>query len=555
MMMLAAVVACEEMYGPVEEPLAADAPAGVEITFPDVTDASFIVTVKPTGETSYYSYVVVQADAPSQLDSMQLYKVKYSGLAQGTVKYTAEKPSYTFTVDAEPNTTYQVYAVAGSPQGNVSGVAVKSVTTTDAENPQLADYSAHQDAVAMELYFSEEVTAAGDVTVRYFKRYTAENDIYNDKEAGSVTVAPADVEVDGDMALITVEGVPAGAYYTVSYGEGAFVDQVGNKVAALQSGFYTTESGSLAPYGVYGRAPFQSFDVTPIEAESFAEYADPFVTGFETENAVMKGAAVTDAAATAVYELGNKTVSLELEYGVDYAFYQGYCLVYLPEEPERGAMVTVTIPAGTFTDEWGNTSNEFTYAALYSYGYTLDDVVGTYEATSVSYWYGSSTSTMVIERVTDEEALEYGNVAITELMGIKTNKAPVYGTFDTDAGTLTVSDEQYCLSTVDYVYDENYDFVIGDDGQPVVQGLEIYFITNSNDGEPLVLKMNESGVLSEPSIWFGFYGYWEIDGKGYYDMYVDFYAEKVEVEATAAVAEAKAAFGRKPMTAGRTVLK
>lgn len=520
MAIIAMAASCSELYGPEPASLAPDTAAGVEITISDVKDSSFTVTVKPSGEASYYSYLVDQSDAPSELDPEALYGVDYTSVAQGTVKWTAEASSYTFTVDAVQNTTYQVYAVVGSLQGNVGEIAVKSVTTGDSWKPNFVDYETADTTVV--LAFDEDVYAKGDVTVRYFKRWTAENDIMNDIEAGSIKVAASEIISEDGFAMFSVEGIPAGAYYTVAWGEGAFEDASGNKIAAMESGFYTTEEGSLAPYGLYGRAPFVSFDVTPIEAESFAEYTDPFVTGFETENAVMKGSAVEGAVATAVYVLGSKTVSLELEYGKDYAFYQGYCLVYLPEEPNRGAVVTVTVPAGTFVDEWGNSSNEFTHSAVYSYGYSLDNVIGDWEFTGVSAFDGSAVpGTMTIAASDDEES---GNVMITSFMGIPC-MAPVYATFDIHAGSLSVYGYQAFYQEVD---DADTPDDASDDAT-----YTYFFYTNAN--EYLNLKMPQADVLASPDDIFGVV--YAVNGSltGWMYAFADFEGAKVSAAESAAV--------------------
>lgn len=519
--MLTLAVACNDIYGPEEVPVAPDTPAGVEITFSEVKDSSFVVTVTPKDEASFYSYLVDIADAPEALDAESLYKVKYSSIAQGTVEWSEDKPSFTFTVNGViQNATYQVYAVAGSPMGIIGEVCSASVSTSDSWSPNFADYETADTTVA--LMFDEAVYAKGDVTVRYFKRWTATNDIYNDVEAGSVTVAASEILSEDSKVMFAVEGLPAGAYYTLSWAEGAFEDASGNKIAAMESGFYTAENGSLAPYGLYGRAPFVSFDVTPIEAESFAEYTEPFVTGFETENAVMRGSAVEGAVATAVYVLGNKTVSLKLEYGKDYAFYQGYCLVYLPEEPERGAVATVTVPAGTFVDEWGNSSNEFTHSAVYSYGYSLDNIIGDWEFTGVSVIDGSAVpGTMTIAASDDEES---GNVMITSFMGIPC-MAPVYATFDIHAGSLSVYGYQAFYQEVD---DADTPDDASDDAT-----YTYFFYTNAN--EYLNLKMPQADVLATPDDIFGVV--YAVNGSltGWIYAFADFEGAKVPAAESAAV--------------------
>lgn len=489
--MLTLAVACSELYGPEETPLTPDKAGSIEISISDVTDNSFKVTVSPTGESSYYAYLVDEAAAAVELDAAKLYEVKYSSVAQGNVKWTKENPSYTFQVTANPNTTYQVYAVAGSPMGNPGDVVVKSVKTSDVVNPEYVGYATAEDETSVQIAFSEDVAVAGDLTVRYFKRWTGTNDIFNDQEAGSVTVPASEITVSGDVAEATISGIPAGAYYTISWGEGAFVDMAGNKIAAMESGFYKAESGSLAPYGLYGRAPFEAFEVTPIEATSFAEYTTPFVTGFNTENAVVKGAEADGAVAT--YVLGNKTVTINLTYATDYGYSQGYCVVYLPVEPDRGAIVTITIPADSYIDEWGNGNSEFTHTAVYSYGYTLEDIVGTYAGPAISYWNGQGELAFTIAE-SDDPSL--GNVMITEsYMGLPCSAGNIYADFDFHGGLLTIPDWQLFF-------------------QHPTAG-DVYFALNGADY--MTLYMGESGVLSSPSVWFGAY----IESAGWYDIYTD----------------------------------
>lgn len=89
MTMLAMAVACSELYGPEPTPIAPDTAAGVEITVSEVKDSSFKVTVTPSGEASYYSWLVDESPKAAALDSSALYSVSYESLVQGTAKWTA----------------------------------------------------------------------------------------------------------------------------------------------------------------------------------------------------------------------------------------------------------------------------------------------------------------------------------------------------------------------------------------------------------------------------------------------------------------------------------
>lgn len=510
--MLTLAVACSDIYGPEEVPVTPDTPAGVEITFSEVKDSSFVVTITPKDEASFYSYLVDIADAPEVLDAESLYKMKYSSIAQGTVKWSKEEPSFTFTVDEViQDATYQVYAVAGSPMGIIGEVCTASVSTSDTHVPNLVDFEASEDTTAVALCFDEPVSCKKDITIKYYKRHTENYDIFYDVHAGTVTVAAADVIIEDDIAYLMFGGVPAGAYYTVSYEKGAFVDAKGNEVAEQLSYWYVDEDGYLAVEGLYGRAPFESFDVTPIEAESFAEYK-PFVTGFDTENAVMVGGAVEDAVAIAEYVLGGKTVTIELAYGADYWLYKGNCVISLPEEPERGATVTVTIPAGTFVDEWGNSSNEFVMVSQYSYGYTLNDIIGEYAVSANSAFNGNPVSGDLVITTSDDE--KKGNVMITSVFGIPA-ETPVYASFDGVTGVLTISSPQT--------------FGL------VEEGVYAAFGTSSNTAEliktPTSFSVPESGVITYQDNYFGIYLF-DATGTpmGWYDVVYNFYAARNQSE-------------------------
>ena len=126
MTIAAVLTACSEMYGPEQVSTAVVNSEGIEITGIAVTDNSLTFTLTPKGEAAYYSYLVDQADAPQALDSSTIYSLGYDGaVAEGIIKWTSEKTSSTVTIDElEPNTTYQIYAVAGSPTGVPSSVAV-----------------------------------------------------------------------------------------------------------------------------------------------------------------------------------------------------------------------------------------------------------------------------------------------------------------------------------------------------------------------------------------------------------------------------------------------
>lgn len=506
----ALAVSCSELYGGPEASKTPDTAGSVEIAFSDVADNSFKVTVAPTGEASYYSYLVDESPVAQTLDAATLYSVKYSSLAQGTAK-AADAPSTILELaDLKPNTTYQVYAVAGSPMGIVGEVVVKSVTTSDGVNPSLTA-SNYEDTV-LELTFSEAVSLAeGTATLRYFARQKA--GINENVAEGTYTVPADSIVCDGKTVTFTFAGeVPAGAYYTLDYPAGMFVDSANNPAAELKSGF-SAASGSLAPYGVYGRADFANWEFDAYEETVFTDPSQSFVFTSSAAQICKLG----EAAASVSYTKGAKTTTIALTPGSDYVCglmsedpESDIAMFALPEAPDFGSAVTITVPEDTFWDIYGNSNAAFEVEVLLSFGYTLEDVIGTYSGQGMSYFQGAAVALGFT--VAESDNPELGNVMITgSYMGLPCSAGNIYADFDGDGGILRV-------------YDWQKFFVHPSAG-------DVYFAINGADY--VDIKMPESGVLASPSEWFGAY----IDGAqgGWFDVYTDIYLVKQPATEGAAV--------------------
>lgn len=491
------IVSCD-LYGGPEASLPADVPAGIEISFSEIKDDSFTVTITPSGESSYYSYLVDDAEQAEVLNADNLYQVKYKSVAQGTAKWSSETRGTTITVNnLSPNTTYQVYAVAGSPMGFPGEVEVKSVKTTDRVNPELVDYSPSASASICTLEFSEDVViGTGNVTARYFGINT--KSIGQDVEIGTVTADPAKISCTGNTVEITFTGIPNGAYYAVEYPEGTFKDSAGNPVEALVSGFSTTSNG-LAPYGVYGRAPKVPFKLAEQDVESFSDPETTFTTSSDSD--IYALAALGKGTVQAIYSTDGKTITFDLAYGSGYTLtiVEGIAsaVFALPETPEYGANVEIIVAEDSFQDAYGNSNEAWTLKTLFAYTYTINDVIGSYAVDYESYFKGSGNSTFTIEESDDGEK---GNVMFIEFMGFASNgENNIYATFNPKAGTLTIPD-----------------------WQPLFD-LPAYFAVNTDNGEPTVLKMPQTGTLVSPSLWFGIH-----TGERWYDVYTDVTAMKQE---------------------------
>jgi len=441
--MLTLAVACETMYGPVETPIAPDSAAGVEITVADVTDDSFTVTITPAGEASYYSWLIDEASAAVELDAETLYAVGYESVGQGTAKWTAEKPSVTFTVEGlDPNTDYQIYAVAGSKMGIAGAVVNKSVKTTDTVAPGYESFET--DANQVVFTFSEAVTRKaenGAIKVPYYAYYSAEFQT-TAAAAGEVTVPEDSILVAGNQALISVPDLPTGCYWTISIPEGAFVDVVGQKLPAYASPFVMVEGEDgpePAPKGFYGEIDYVELPMLgELELETFAEwdagFAVPLVNKYPLANfSTKKFVTVTYEV---VKESSVETVVHTLAPSADYNVTSLGFVVNLPEEPAVGANVTISVPAGALYDIYGNDCEAWEHTMKYSYGYTLEDILGTYVFQEQSLFDGQIYPSELVVAKSDDE--EEGNVMFTVYDDIECNISPIYAQFDVDAGTLTV---------------------------------------------------------------------------------------------------------------------
>lgn len=525
-------VACEGMYGPVETPTAPDQAGSVEIQIDTLGDEVLRFTIAPVGETSYYSYFVAKGPAAA-VDSVSVYQCKKDGLVKGTFK-AADVPQKTVELTGlTPDTPYTIYAVAGSPQGIPGSVAVKEVTTTDGVAIAITSFNTANDSTVV-LSFSEQVfLGEGTITATY---YASKPSVV---AMGEVTAEAVDVE--GNTATVSFAGLPHGAYFAVSYTEGTFTDSANNKIKAFASGF-NAEAGKFA--GVYSRKETVTFDLDEAFPEEFAMFSDwqtavfsVGVPGGETLAAAGKGAVKAN------YITPGKTISIDMTLGTDYVFNtndegkSGVMLV-CPEQPAFGTTVVFSFEDDAFQDIWGNSTNAAEYTTLCAYDYTLDDVIGTFNVSYYSYFYGSANGwfdeTLTIEAL---EGSEGGNVQITELFGIECT-SPIVATFVPTSGLLTISGEQAFGVGQDYLYGADNAPVVDESGAPVILDVVLTFGTYS--GDDLVLQMSKAGYFyyeaNSTGDLVGVYEYYEGEFYNYYDMIMAMEIEKAAADGGEAVA-------------------
>ncbi len=540
--MLALAIGCETMYGPEQTPLTPDKTDGIAITVNSVADSTVSFTLAPVGEASYYSYLVDDSPKAVALDSSALIALQYSSVAQGTVKWSAEAPSKVVELkDLMPNTTYQIYAVAASPMGFVSSVAVTSFKTSDNEVPVLDVKKSAVADTLVTLTFSEDVVLAEGAQI--IAAYYAINDPGFAQQT-PVGVLPADtVYVKGNVVTAEFTSLPAGAYYAVNYAEGTIKDPTGNPAAALKSAMMLHPEGGPIGAGVYGQIENVNFELIPVaeKPETLVKDMTAMVM-FKTEG-VIPVKTGKEADGSILYEGKGESHTYTTSYGVDFGWADAEGGVWVcPNDPQytsrpdptRGNDVTITIAEGALVDLYGNVNDEYVMDTfLYSYGYALEDVLGDYSGMYYSAYDGLPYNgwDISVAEVTEEEMkaetfIEGCNVKLTKFKLPAAN--PIYAHFDVDMGTLTIPTAQV------------YNKVTLGSGIPAF----IAFMTSTSSGTkdeetPTVFNMPEVGVLTCETL-FGLYFYDEEgEGLGFNDISGYFQAEKVEAPAEPAPASAR----------------
>lgn len=521
-------VACDNMYGPVETPVAPDKAGSVEIKVDTLGDDTLAFTLAPVGEASYYSYFVAAGPAQA-VDSASVYECAYDAMIKGSFK-ASEVADTTLTLgELSPNTAYTIYAVAGSPQGHPGSVSVKEVVTTDGVTIALLDYDAEVTDSSIVFTFSEKVfLGKGEITARYFA--INDPDIRSDMEKGVLKAVADSIVVEGNTVTVQFAGLPNGAYYTVCWPEGMFTDSANNKIKELKGGFTVGEKG-LAPYGVYSRKDTVAFalvDTLATEQEMFTDWKTAL---FSVEAAVDSTLATIGGGEAVVnYVTPGKVLSIDLEFKKSYTIIDNAVIMACPEDPLFGTNVVFSFEQDAFQDIWGNPTKEVDLYTLCAYDYTLESVIGYYDVTYYSYFYGESygyeSSAMKIEALEDSE---YGNVMITLFQDIEC-ETPIVATFNPQAGTLTIPSGQYFTDGYDYVYGEDGRPVAGADGEYLE--IEVQYVFEKFDQKPLVIQMTKDGELSYSAAntngLFGVREYYQGEPYNYYDMIQDFSAKKGE---------------------------
>ena len=391
-----------------------DAPSiAVNIAAAAPTDSAFVVSIIPGEGTTYYAFAMEASEEPSNVDAATLLKGGYGNTVVNTEKF----PTLTIPVEGmEPNTTYQVYAVASNDKGIYSKVAVASIKTTDSGKPTPASFTADASAKTAKVTFNQAIgRSEGKVSGIYYKEWDWDNPV-------ALTEDDIEVVVSGKTATFTTADVPAGAYVLISWEEGAFVDAVGNKCPAFTS---TYNEATDKFTGVNFRVQTANWAITdanvtsPKSGSTFPKWSE-FEGTITFENDVYVVEEDLKAGDfTVTYTNDSRTVTYKLA-TTDWSLAADKKTVTfkLPKATEPGDRVTVAIKEGVFYDVYGNVNSAYTAEKVYwiAFSMTKEDVLGTF---TYYFYYPSNGKTynmgnFTVEEYTGEDA-EPGDVVIKDL--------------------------------------------------------------------------------------------------------------------------------------------
>lgn len=512
---LAVTAACDfdnKALAPAGESLAPEAVAALSISVEAVADSSFTVTFTPQDEVLAYSYVISDSEISSP-DSSNVYALRYSGLEAQRIVF--EKNS-TWTVNMEnlePNSTYYIYAVAANAQNNVSSVFSTSVSTSDSVAPYIVEWTYEENQVA--IAFSEAVSyvEGKDITATVFAG------LY---PTGSPVIASTKAKVqivNGLYALLTFEEIEVpGSVYTVAIPAGAFKDAVGqateDAVVSSILGYDDEDELVFADGSIYGILENAEIEYEIGKSNLITSY-NAYTPLIKTKQMISKVMS-NKCEAKIVYSAGGVTSTVE--YNLGSAPYYGAMTYYdivgkVIEEPARGSLIYFTLLPEAVYDIYGNTNSEEIVIGpiLYSYGYTLADIVGVYIGTAESYFSGPTEVAFIIEESDDKSK---GDVMFTYAFDdYVDDDLRLYGSFDTDLGILNVADWQPIWYSARY-------------------GGYWYFAVN---GDEVNFSVPEAGVINNNDAMFGYY-ISSPAGTGWGDIFVSVDLQRISMGGSSAQA-------------------
>lgn len=533
-----------------------------EVSATVVSDTEITVTVTAGEGSNFWGYAVMTGAPGASADKLVAngYAKDAAVVVQGEdklpqaaqMKYSEETKTVTLELTGlTPYTDYTVYAAAVTEMGVVSEVAEMTVKTTDGTAPVVTDFdfSEEEETLTFAIAFNDPVQLTGNGTAKAW--FYGEN--YYD-ESGMLILykevaIPADnISASGKNLIVSVpasEYIP-GAYVAITYS----ADIVKNGADAVNAAYETHLIGygeeGIEKQGIFGYYDYANWDFSlvdpatlPDEEEGegemegedeeeeekvpvyFGDWTKLIMTVYSTSEYALADTTGDDEITIISTEASGRTVSYTAsKYGVLSANTAG---IMLSEAPAYGSTISFTVAEGSFCDIFGNVNNEFKAEDEYyrSYGYTLNDILGSYTIQAVSAFDGSLiTKSMVIEASDDPEA---GDFMITSFAGIPCNISPIYGSFDTDSGSIDIYGSQPFYGYIDDA----------DTPEDESDDVQVAYVFYTYEYEWLNLTMPESGVISGPNDMFGvaIANNGQLADWGY--LFADFEATKVENPAPA----------------------
>jgi hypothetical protein len=482
-----------------------DAPDVVISNVTAVTKDSISFTVAPADTAGFYGWVVVKSDvADAAVQAERVLKQQHTGVAKGLVNYATDKSKVVGVGKLTPFTVYQIYAVVASKDGKISAVKNAQIRTLDDGSKPTPQKVAIADSTVT-LTFSEPLKrGTGKVFVSYFAKNTVSGANPLVIQTGYESYNPQDLVIDskyvsvsGNNLVIKLPGAPAGAYASITYEAGAVTDIEGNGVNPYVKKADTLVSG-VPTRGVTVRLATKTWTLN----SEFAALNPDTLASFSTWNTATFSAVpapgikvskkVASVVPTFAYNEPHKKSIVKVKtWGLASA--TGLPLFALPEEPARGAIIDLNIPAGAFEDVYGNTNEALDVEGnyIYSYGYTLADIVGEWQINGINATSGAAITPENVTIVANTSTANNAFDVLIKGMGkaISGSDSEVEADFDPVTGTLTVVDWQ--VIATDWVHPQI--------GTPA----DLYFATSA--APAIDFKMTSSGNITSANEAWGYY--------------------------------------------------
>lgn len=346
-------------------------------------------------------------------------------------------------IELTQNTSYRVIAVANNAEGNTSEVVELSFLTDDTYSPALTgiDPGIGTDAIqaldfAVTLLFDEPVRL-GDASLIQFGYLSLV-----DYSTTWIEATDADITVSGDMVTIQQSVTPDYRKYVfLNIDSLAILDVVGNAFGGVES---YLDLGEGALYGLFWRTEATEYpiaDVSPAvgDVQTDAGFQVELTFDVELDLGSNYSEGGEDPASVVFTYMQSNGSTLIFPVPADNISFSGTTVtIAQPHTPDPGDIVYLSVEPGAFADENGNSNSAYETEDgwLISKGLTVDLVIGTYEATCVSYF----TSDVYVYTITIVEDPDVEDGVI--MSGFEYSDSLIYGTFDGIWGQITIPSYQ-----------------------------------------------------------------------------------------------------------------